>query len=336
MKRIVVLTVLICVFALIVPFEVGQGNDFVCRNAFVLGAAKDTADIGKDNTAEATAASADGREEYAFGEGADGRDVTAMQRDEDGGRHFPERAARSGQGEGENKSAATLISSFSTTFDRNVYARSYNIALACKNFCYYVVPAGATLSFNGVVGKRTVERGYKEAKVIENGEYVPGVGGGVCQVSTTLYNAWITAGLGVVSVRAHSLPSSYCEMSRDATVSDFTDLVLINDSGADVIVNAAVTGNKVAFYVYGKPGEYTYGFESVLVRRTDPPEPVLEYVDYIEGGLESKQISPAKKGYVTELVRHVYLDGQEVEREVVRRDVYRGTAAKVLVRNSYD
>ena len=91
------------------------------------------------------------------------------------------------------KSASALMSSFSTTFNRNVYARSYNIALACKNFCYLRVMSGEVLSFNQTVGKRTVERGYKEAKVIENGEYVNGVGGGVCQVSTTLYNAWITA-----------------------------------------------------------------------------------------------------------------------------------------------
>lgn len=234
------------------------------------------------------------------------------------------------------KRGATLISSYSTTFNRNVYARSYNIALACKNFCYYKVAAGETLSFNTVVGKRTAERGYKEAKVIENGEYVPGIGGGVCQVSTTLYNAWITAGLGVVSVRAHSLPSSYCAMSRDATVSDWTDLVLVNDSGADVIVNATVNGNKVAFYVYGRPTPYTYEFESRLIKKTDPPEPVLEYVDHIEGGLESKQISPAKNGYVTELVRHVYLDGKEISRDIVRRDVYNGTAARIQVKNSYD
>lgn len=341
MKIAAVFLIPILVILSFVCFAVGRES--VVQDGFLSCRANDTTtdNINDGYAFEREAVLAFNRgKAYSATEGAEyARDGKVGQEGADGGRHCGERGenpARPCLTEGEKKSAATLISSFSTTFDRSVYARSYNIALACRNFCYYVVPAGATLSFNGVVGRRTVERGYKEAKVIENGEYVPGVGGGVCQVSTTLYNAWITAGLGVVSVRAHSLPSSYCEMSRDATVSDFTDLVLINDSGADVIVNAAVTGNKVAFYVYGKPGEYTYGFESVLVRRTDPPEPVLEYVDYIEGGLESKQISPAKKGYVTELVRHVYLDGQEVEREVVRRDVYRGTAAKVLVRNSYD
>lgn len=231
---------------------------------------------------------------------------------------------------------ATLISSFSTTFNRGVYARSYNIALACSNFCYYKVPAGETLSFNGIVGKRTAERGYKEAKVIENGEYVPGIGGGVCQVSTTLYNAWIGAGLGVVSVRAHSLPSSYCGMSRDATVSDWIDLVLVNDSLSDVIVNATVKGNAVKFEIYGAPTAFTYRFESRLIKKTPPPEPVLEYVDSIEGGLESKQISPSKNGYITELVRYTYLDGELTATDVLRRDVYKGIPAKIQVKSSDD
>lgn len=234
------------------------------------------------------------------------------------------------------KSALTLMSSFSTTFNREVYARSYNIALACRNFCYLRVKSGEVLSFNQTVGKRTVERGYKEAKVIENGEYVNGVGGGVCQVSTTLYNAWITAGLGVQSVRAHSLPSSYCAMSRDATVSDWIDLILVNDSGQDVVVNATVKGNKVIFDVYGQPDGKEYRFETRIIRKTDPPEPVLEYVPYIEGGLESRQISPPKCGYVTELVRYVFKDGEKSEGEIVRRDVYRGVPAKVQVKESMD
>lgn len=234
------------------------------------------------------------------------------------------------------KTCLSQISSYATTFDRNVYARSYNIALACKNFCYLRVAAGEELSFNTVVGKRTEERGYKQAKVIENGEYVPGIGGGVCQVSSTLYNAWITAGLGVVYVRAHSLPSSYCAMSRDATVSDLIDLVLVNDSGSDVIVNATVKGNKVRFDVYGKVSGYDYDFETRLVRKTPPPEPVIEYVDSIEGGQESKVISAAGNGYVTELIRKVSVNGEEISRQVVRRDVYNGVPAKVQVRNSYD
>lgn len=186
------------------------------------------------------------------------------------------------------------------------------------------------------MGRRTAERGYKEAKVIENGEYVPGVGGGVCQVSTTLYNAWIGAGLGVVSVRAHSLPSSYCSMSRDATVSDWIDLVLVNDSGADVVVNATVNGNRVKFDIYGAPTVFSYRFESRLIKKTPPPDPVLEYVDSIEGGLESKQISPSKNGFVTELVRYTYLDGQLTATDVLRRDVYRGVAAKIQVKSSDD
>lgn len=242
----------------------------------------------------------------------------------------------SADGRDEGKRGLTHVSSFSTTFDRSVYARSYNIALACSNFCYYRVGAGERLSFNTVVGKRTAERGYKEAKVIENGVYVPGIGGGVCQVSTTLYNAWITAGLKVEYVRAHSLPSSYCAMSRDATVSDWIDLVLFNDSGSDVVVNATVTGNKVTFDVYGMPSPYSYRYETRVLEKIAPPDPVIEYVSYIEGDLERKEISPAKNGWVSELVRHTYIDDEEIGRDVVRRDVYNGVAARIQVKENID
>lgn len=255
-----------------------------------------------------------------------------------GGREDSDRGSRTAgepQREGE-KRGLTHVASFSTTFDRSVYARSYNIALACSNFCYYRVKAGETLSFNGVVGARTAERGYKEAKVIENGVYVPGIGGGVCQVSTTLYNAWITAGLKVGYVRAHTLPSSYCALSRDATVSDWTDLLLVNDSGSDVVVNATVTGGKVTFDVYGMPCPYSYRYETRVLEKTPPPDPVIEYVSYIEDDLESKQISPAKNGWVSELVRHTYIGDDEIAREVVRRDVYSGVAARIQVRENID
>ena len=125
-------------------------------------------------------------------------------------------------------------------------------------------------------------------------------------------------------------------MSRDATVSDWIDLLLVNDSGQDVVVNATVKGNKVTFDVYGQPDGNEYRFETRIIRKTEPPEPVLEYVPYIEGGLESRQISPPKCGYVTELVRYVYKNGERTEATTVRRDVYRGVAAKVQVKESMD
>lgn len=228
------------------------------------------------------------------------------------------------------------VSSFSTKFNWEATDRSFNIALASQSFCYRTVESGQKLSFNEVVGKRLVERGYRTAKVIENGEYVLGVGGGVCQVSTTLYNAWIRAGLGVLSVKAHSLPSSYCGLSQDATVSDFIDLVLINDSDYDVIVNAVVEKGVLRFDIYGQESEYSYKFESRTIKTIPPGEPLLEYVEKIEGGLDHKQISPPKDGYISELIRYTYKKGVLIAEEVMRKDIYRAVKAKILVAESYD
>ncbi len=85
--------------------------------------------------------------------------------------------------------------------------RKFNIKLALKSLNNVVVKSGQEFSFNKVVGKRTEERGYKKALVIFKGRYEEGVGGGVCQVSSTLYNAWLLAGLDVIQVKAHTLPA---------------------------------------------------------------------------------------------------------------------------------
>ncbi|MEG1395001.1 MAG: VanW family protein, partial [Clostridia bacterium] len=112
------------------------------------------------------------------------------------------------------------ISTFCTSFVTSGESRSHNIALATSNFSWRTVGDKEEVSFNKIVGARREDRGYAIGKVIFDGEYINGVGGGVCQVSSTLYNAWIRANLGVISARAHSLPTSYCELSQDATVSD--------------------------------------------------------------------------------------------------------------------
>ncbi len=223
-----------------------------------------------------------------------------------------------------------LVSEFSTSFDMSASGRSYNVALAASNFCYLRVEQGERLSFNQVVGARTQERGYRAAKVIENGEYVVGVGGGVCQVSTTLYNAWIRAGLGVESVRAHSLPSSYCKMSQDATVSDMIDLVLVNDGDGCVYIDSRVDGGVLTFRIYGTPRAERYEFCTEVEQTIPPDREIIEFVPSL-GGKDHEVVRAARNGYRTRLVKSTYRDGKLVSRETVRRDVYLAVPAKILV-----
>lgn len=97
--------------------------------------------------------------------------------------------------------------------------RNTNIRLACEAINEYVVQPGAQFSFNTVVGQRTKERGYKEAGVYVNGQVDTGVGGGICQVSSTLFNAALLSNMTITARRAHSLPVSYLPRGRDAAVS---------------------------------------------------------------------------------------------------------------------
>ncbi|MDE6550297.1 MAG: VanW family protein [Clostridia bacterium] len=222
------------------------------------------------------------------------------------------------------------IFTFSTSFATSSEGRAHNVMLAASNFLWREVRAGQELSFNEIVGERSEERGYKIAHVINNGEYVEGIGGGVCQVSSTLYCAWIRAGLGVKSVRGHSLPSSYCEMSQDATVSDAIDLVLVNDCGQDVFVNAYTVNRKLVFEIYGVKPQYEIKLHTQVLG-TIPAGEDIEYVDSLPDGSEYKVITKPKDGYRTCLIADYCKDGVIVETKVLRNDIYRPTDKKILM-----
>ena len=221
-----------------------------------------------------------------------------------------------------------IISSFSTDFSSSKEERAHNVTLACESFSWIAVKKGERLSFNNIVGKRVEERGYKNAKVIVDGEYTQGIGGGVCQVSSTLYNAWIRAGLGTEYVKAHSLPSSYCPLSTDATVSEFIDMVLVNDSDYDVLVNGYTKNKKIVFDIYGQPLEYTIKLRSEVIEVLPEPEPTVEWAERLEGEImtdEQGEYLVNKKGtqgYKSRAIIEYYKDGVKVEEKELRRDCY--------------
>lgn len=227
------------------------------------------------------------------------------------------------------------ISSFSTDFSTSKEERSHNVALASSNFCWIAVKSGETLSFNAIVGLRTEERGYKNAKVIVNGEYTEGVGGGVCQVSTTLYNAWIRAGLAAKSVQSHSLPSSYCSLSQDATVSEFIDMVLLNDSPYDVLVNGYVKDKRVVFDIYGHPLPYKINLRSEITEVLQPPEPLVEWSDNLVGEIQSDAEGEytidkiGHCGYKSRAVIEYYKDGKLLSSKELRKDSYLPVQGKI-------
>ena len=149
-----------------------------------------------------------------------------------------------------------VVASFSTKMssDEN---RITNIELACQAVNGYVLAPGATFSFNDVVGERSAKRGYKEAGVIMNGDRLDnGLGGGICQVSGTLFNAVIMSDMEIVTRFTHSYELSYLPRGRDCTVDyGHKDFVFKNNQSTPVILTMYVdkTNLQVFAQVYGQP-----------------------------------------------------------------------------------
>lgn len=156
--------------------------------------------------------------------------------------------------------------------------RRHNIALAAESLDGLTIAVGEKFSFNAVVGKRTEQNGYKNAKVILNGAYTDGIGGGVCQVSTTLYNALLLSEI-VPRACQHSLVSSYVLAGFDAMVSDAgADLTFTNDASTPIYIAAKVNKDcsVITFCIYGAPNLFTVERQNEEVRT---PFEVVEVVD---------------------------------------------------------
>ena len=188
------------------------------------------------------------------------------------------------------------MASYTTSYASSGAGRAHNIRLAASALNDIIIQPGQELSFNAAVGARTAERGYAQAKVISDGEYVEGIGGGVCQVSSTLFNAWVLAGLEVVRVQCHSLPSGYVPMSQDATVSEYIDLVLKNSAAFPVKVRTQADGTDLSIAIFGKKQPFRVTLLPEILSVVPAGEDI-EYVDSLPEGEEyviARDPKPAK------------------------------------------
>lgn len=173
-----------------------------------------------------------------------------------------------------------LLAAYTTSFDASYTDRVYNIRVAAAALDGLLVPPGQEVSFNKVVGPRSSEAGYKNAKVIINNRLVDGVGGGVCQVSSTLYNAVLLANLEVLERTNHSLPVSYVPVGRDATVVyGAIDFRFRNNTESYIYIRSVVSGNRLTFKIYGNTdykvpveirNRITEVLEPKVIREPDP------------------------------------------------------------------
>ena len=241
------------------------------------------------------------------------------------------------------ESQIVKLSSFETTIgNTSTEGRFANIKLGTEMFNHLIIKSGESVSFNKVTGKRTEANGFQQALELAYGEYVMGWGGGICQVSSTLYNAVVNAGLEVRSRTQHSRPSSYVEKGLDATVQDDRlDFVFRNNTNADIFIETEYYKKgsyyRCKFTIYGRPDPngYSYKLVSEVVETIEKPETVyrpdkeMKYVVYDD---EEYVYSKGEDGYIVD----VYLvtmdaNGLEVSREKKYTDTYKAVAPVTYV-----
>jgi vancomycin resistance protein YoaR len=165
------------------------------------------------------------------------------------------------------------------TFYGGIPNRIHNVQLVAHLVDHKFIAPGATFSFNGTTGERSAAKGFLEAPVIVNGELQTGLGGGVCQVSTTVFNAAYEAGLPITARTNHALYISHYPLGRDATV-DYpgTDLKFVNDSGHWLLLRTWVGSSSLTVALYGTPQHRRV--ESITAPlRTVAPAPVKKTID---------------------------------------------------------
>lgn len=223
----------------------------------------------------------------------------------------------------------TTRSQFYTSFASSSVERKSNIKLASSLIDGTFLDVGEEFSFNKVVGARTEKRGFKKAHIIKDGQFVEGVGGGVCQVSTTLYNAVLLADLKVTEIHHHSLSVSYVSPSFDAMVnSGSADLKFINNTNNPIIIYATSSDTQISFKIVGEPLNKTIIRESKVIGIL-PVE--TEYVDDINGNFqdlykgESRVVKYGKAGLISEGYIIEKKNGKIINRKRIRKDRYNST-----------
>lgn len=217
-----------------------------------------------------------------------------------------------------------IMSSYSSNYRNSGDGRVKNMQIAIETVNGTLLMPGEEFSYNELIGDTTPDKGYEKANTYVGNEIVPDYGGGICQVSTTLYRAVMRSNLRSTERRNHSLTVSYSEPGLDATVAyGFIDYKFKNTYDFPVYIEGYIGGGTVGFNIYGNPeslGGRTYELVNEI-HETYKPE--VEYIDdpTLEVGKEVVQ-SNGMPGYKASSYQVTYENGKEIDREFIATDVY--------------
>jgi vancomycin resistance protein YoaR len=223
------------------------------------------------------------------------------------------------------------IAEFSTSLGSSGPGRSYNVEAAAKAVDGTVLPPGGIFDYGKAIQKAKKLYGFREAPVIVNGKLQPGTGGGICQVSSTLYNTALHSGLEIVERRNHSLPVSYLPKGQDATFAEGSiNFRFRNNTGKYLLIKSVVQNRMLTVKMFGTfPENVSYLIESETVRTLNPTEKVL-YDSSLAPGT-TMILDSGKTGYIVETYITRLVDGKPVEKKKLSRDVYRAQTRLIAV-----
>ena len=215
------------------------------------------------------------------------------------------------------------LSTFSTIYDASATDRATNIELATKKINGTVIMPGETFSFNKIVGSRTIEEGWKEGTAYIGGKVVPSVGGGVCQVSSTLYNTALLANLEITERTNHTFTVDYLSPSRDATVYyGSVDFCFKNSRTYPIEIVASAQNGVCKISLYGIKEEVEY---EVIIQSK-----VTSYINYTTTYKEDPTLEEGKEvveqagfsGCRSEGYKILKLNGKVVSQTLLSKDTY--------------
>lgn len=217
----------------------------------------------------------------------------------------------------------STISSFSTSFSSSTANRINNVDLATKAINGTLLMPGETFSFNEIVGERTIERGYKEAGVIIGDKIESGLGGGICQVSSTLYNTILKANIKAYERRNHTLPLGYIGKGLDATVDwGNIDLKFMNTLNTPIYIEGYTKDKNVYFNIYSSKDLRNKSYE-LVTDIYDIVQPSIKYInDANRLAGETVVVKQGSLGYKVKVSRKTYENGRLINTELISNDYY--------------
>jgi vancomycin resistance protein YoaR len=226
-----------------------------------------------------------------------------------------------------------VLGTYETKYDKYYTTRAENLRLAASKINGKILYPGEIFSYNEVVGERTVAAGYKMAHVFAGGRVIDGLGGGICQVSTTLYNAVVLANLEIVERKAHQMHTGYVQPGRDATVVYGTiDFKFKNNRDLPIKIVCSVVDGVNKFEIFGikKDTDPTVEFETKILN-TVYPKTINENDATMDVGT-TKVVQSPMNGYTSETYKILKNSaGEQISRTLLSKDVYQVTNKIVKV-----